>query len=300
MSRIYLLSIIVVATFLFGSCNTGTQPTDTQTAGYIKVSVDETYQPVMEQAIKVFEGRYPEAHIQVEYKPEADCFKDYLEDSTRVIFVGRKLTEEENAYAEQNKIVSRSLPLARDALAFVVAKNAKRNNFSKKQIKDILVGNSNAGDFQLVFDNKNSSTVRNIMDSVIPGQELSENLYAAKGSKDVIDYVAKNPSAIGVVGVPWVADTRDTNTIDFLTKVQVAGILPDSGQEYLRPYQAYIGLNTYPFTRNLYFISKETWVGLGTGLVNFLSRDGQLIFKQSKLFPLQVNVLLKQTQIKNN
>jgi len=298
MSRFYLLSVSLI--FLLGSCNTGTQSNDTQTAGYIQVSVDETYQPVMEQAIKVFEARYPEAHIQVEYKPEADCFRDYLEDSTRVIFVSRKLTEEENAYAEQNKIVSRSLPLARDALAFVVAKDAKRNNFSKKQIKDILVGNSNAGDFQLVFDNKNSSTVRNIMDSVIPGQELSENLYAANGSEDVIDYVAKNPRAIGVVGVPWVADTRDTNTIDFLSKVQVAGILPDSGQEFLRPYQAYIGLNTYPFTRNLYFISKETWVGLGTGLVNFLSRDGQLIFKQSKLFPLQVNVLLKQTQIKNN
>ncbi len=299
MNRIFLFLAFVTCGF-FMSCEDYDNAAESQTAGSIKVSVDETYKPVLEQAIKVFESRYPNAKIEAEYKPEADCFKDYLEDTTRVIFVSRKLTEEENAYAEQQKIVSRTLPLARDALAFVVAKNAKRNTFSKKQIKDILVGNSNAGDFQLVFDNKNSSTVRNIMDSVIPGQELSENIFAAKGSKDVIDYVAGNPKAIGVVGVPWVADVRDTNTIEFMTKIQVAGILPDSGTEFLRPYQAYIGLNTYPFTRNLYFISKDTRVGLGTGLVNFMSRDGQLIFKQSKLFPLQVNVLLKQTQIKNN
>jgi phosphate transport system substrate-binding protein len=297
--RIFFLLAIIGALFL-GSCDNKSEYQDNQTSGYIKVSVDETYKPVLEQAIKVFESRYPDAHINVEYKPEADCFEDYLNDTTRVILVSRKLTDYETSQAEENKIVSRVLPLARDALAFVVAKNAKRNNFSKKQIKDILVGNSNAGDFQLVFDNKNSSTVRNIIDSVIPGQELSENIYAAKGSEDVIDYVAGNPTAIGVVGVPWVADTRDTNTIDFLSKVQVAGILPDSGKEFLRPYQAYIGLNTYPFTRNLYFISKDTRVGLGTGFVNFLSRDGQLIFKQSKLFPLQVNVLLKQTEIKNN
>jgi phosphate transport system substrate-binding protein len=138
------------------------------------------------------------------------------------------------------------------------------------------------------------------MDSVIPGQELSTNIFAAKGSREVVDYVADNPKAIGVVGVPWVADMRDTNTIEFMSKIQVAGILPDTGKEFIRPYQAYIGLKTYPFTRNLYFISKETWVGLGTGFVNFLSRDGQLIFKQSKLFPLQVNVLLKETTIKNN
>ncbi len=286
--------------FMFFSCGSGSEVKDNQTSGYIQISVDETYKPVMEQAIKVFESRYPDAHIRVEYKPEAECFKDYLEDTTRVIFVSRHLTEDEQNYAEQKQIVSRTLPLARDALAFIVAKDAKRNNFSKKQIKNILVGDSDAGDFQLVFDNKNSSTVRNIMDSVIPGQRLSENIFAAKGSEDVIDYVAGNPNAIGVVGVPWVADVRDTNTIEFMTKVQVAGILPDSGTEFLRPYQAYIGLNTYPFTRNLYFISKETWIGLGTGLVNFLSRDGQLIFKQSKLFPLQVNVLLKKTAIKNN
>lgn len=300
MSRNILFFLMALLYFGATSCDNGPQNKDNQTSGSIQVSVDETYKPVMEQAIKVFESRYPDAKINVEYKPEAECFKDYLEDTTRVIFVSRKLSNEERIYAEQNNIVSRTLPLARDALAFVVSKNAKRNNFSKKQIKDILTGESNTGNFQLVFDNKNSSTVRNIMDSVIPGRELSENIFAAKGSEDVIDYVAGNPTAIGVVGVPWVADTRDSNTIEFLGKVQVAGILPDTGKEYLRPYQAYIGLGTYPFTRNLYFISKETWVGTGTGLVNFLSRDGQLIFKQAKLFPLQVNVLLKQTVIKNN
>ncbi len=300
MYRNFAFLSLVIFTMFFSACNySNNDKKDTQTSGYIQVSIDETYRPVMEQAIKVFEGRYPDAHIQADYKPEADCIRDYLEDSTRVIFVSRHLTAEEQAYAEQNKIVSRTLPLARDALAFVVSKNAPKNEFSVKQIKDILTGKSQS-EYQLVFDNKNSSTVRNIIDSVIPGQELSDNIFATNGSKEVIDYVAENPMAIGVVGVPWVADVRDTNTIEFMTKVQVAGILPDTGKEFLRPYQAYIGLNTYPFTRNLYFISKETWVGLGTGLVNFLSRDGQLIFKQSKLFPLQVNVLLKQTSVKQN
>lgn len=300
MNRFLYFSLICGFAFFASSCDNGASDKDSQTAGYIKVSVDETYKPVMEQAIAVFQSNYPDAHIDVEYKPEADCFEDYLNDTTRVIFVSRLLTEQEKAYAKQEKIVSRSLALARDALAFVVSKDAKRSDFSKKQIKDILVGGGEAGDFQLVFDNKNSSTVRNIRDSVIPGQKLSKNIFAANGSNEVIDYVAKNPKAIGVVGVPWVADLKDTTTQKFMDRVQVVGILGDSSDKFVRPYQAYIGLKSYPFTRNLYFISKETWPGLGTGLVNYLSRDGQLIFKQSKLFPLQVNVLLKEMVIKNN
>lgn len=300
MNKLLFLAIMGLMALNFTSCDNGPKVKDNQTSGSIRICVDETYKPVMEQAIKVFTSRFPNAIIEADYKPEAECFVDYLEDTTRVIFVSRTLTDDEKQYAEQNKIVSRSLPLARDALAFVVAKNAKKNEFSVKQIKDILTGAANNEDYQVVFDNKNSSTVRNILDSVIPGKELSDKIYAAKGSEDVINYVAQNPKAIGVVGVPWVADVRDTNTIEFLDKIQVAGILPDTGNQFLRPYQAYIGLKTYPFTRNLYFISKETWVGLGTGLVNFLSRDGQLIFKQAKLFPLQVNVLLKEATIKNN
>lgn len=300
MNRLLSFALAASCALFFYSCDSGIPDKDTQTAGHIKVSVDETYKPVLEQGIAVFQSIYPNAHIDVEYKPEAECFEDYLNDTTRVIFVSRLMTEQEEAYAKQEKIVSRSLPLARDALAFVVSKNAKRSDFSKKQIKDILVGGDEAGDYQLVFDNKNSSTVRNIRDSVIPGQKLSKNIFAANGSNEVIDYVAKNPKAIGVVGVPWVADLQDTTTQKFMDKVSVVGILGDSSDKFVRPYQAYIGLKSYPFTRNLYFISKETWPGLGTGLVNYLSRDGQLIFKRSKLFPLQVNVLIKEMVIKNN
>jgi phosphate transport system substrate-binding protein len=290
------------ATFWLSSCDTspGTKIADTQTSGSISICVDETYKPVMEQQIKVFEGRYPDAKINVEYLPEQECFKRFFEDTTRVIFVSRELSAEENEFAKSEKIVAKSMSLARDAIAFVVSNNVKRNQFTVAQIKDLLSGKGSDKDLQLVFDNKASSTVRYLIDSLIPGQELSKNVFAADGSEAVVDYVASNPNAIGVVGVPWVADVNDATTIEFMNKVQVVGILPPGGDKYLRPYQAYIGLNTYPFTRNLYFISKETWVGLGTGFVNFCSHDGQLIFKQSKLFPLRVNVLLKETAIKNN
>ncbi len=293
---IYSIVALVFCTSLF-SCTSVEGPTDTQTSGYIKVSVDECYKLVMEQQFQVFMSRYPDAHITVEYKPEADCFKDFFEDSTRVIFVTRELTKQENDYALEKKIVARSLPMARDAVAFITSTTSKENQLTLTELKEILTGASKK--HTLVFDHKNSSTVRYITDSLLKEKKLDSTIYATNNSAEVVDYVSKHSNAIGVVGVSWIADTRDSTSESFMKKVQVMGIKNDSLNEYIRPYQAYIGLKTYPCIRNFYFINKETYPGLATGLVNYLCRDGQLLFKQSKLFPLQVNVLLRETNIKH-
>ncbi len=291
----YALFLLLTCLSLF-SCNESIDK-DNQTAGSIKVSIDETYRPIMEEQIKIFTARFPNAKIKAEYKPESDCIKDFLEDTTRVIFVTRELSEEEKQYALSKNIVAKSMAMARDAVVFITSKNNKDPQFSLAEIKAILTGNNKA--YQIVFDHKNSSTVRYVTDSLLGGAKLSDNIYATQSSAEVVNYVSQNDKAIGVIGVSWIADTKDSVTEQFLTAINVAGIKPenDSVQSYVKPYQAYIGLREYPCTRNLYFISKETWQGLGTGLVNYLCKDGQLVFKQAKLFPLRVNVLLRETTV---
>lgn len=291
--------LLLACTLMLASCSDYEVAEDSQTKGNITISVDETYKPVMEEQLKIFLGRFPDAHIIAEYKPEADCFKDFFEDSTRVIFVTRELSEEEIKYCESKKFFPKSLPMVRDAVAFITSPKNANPQFTIAQIKDILTGKDNT--YQIVFDNKNSSTVRYINDSLIPGQKLSEKITATNNCEEVIDYVSKHDNSIGVIGVSWVADRKDSSIESFLKKVNVAAIMPDNDsiREYVKPYQAFIGLREYPCTRNLYFISKENWQGLGTGFVNYLCRDGQIIFKQAKMFPLRVNILLRETNIKH-
>jgi len=288
--------LLFLATFLFSAC--GEEAVlDNQTSGSIKISIDETYKPVMEQQLKIFTARFPNAHIQAEYKPEADCFKDFFEDTTRVIFVTRELSEQEKQYCLNKQWVTKSMAMARDAIVFITSAGHPKPDFTLAQIRAFLTGADSS--HQIVFDHKNSSTVRYITDSLIPGQALSAHIFATNNSEEVINYVASNEKAIGVIGVSWVADHADSATENFLKKIQVAGIKPDTGavKDYVKPFQAYIGLQEYPCTRNLYFVSKESWQGLGTGLVNYLCRDGQLVFKQAKLFPLRVNVLLRESKV---
>lgn len=290
---IYLV-FLTLSAFIF-SCNE-TADKDNQTSGSIKISVDESYRPIMEEQIKIFQGRFPNARILVEYKPEAECFKDFFEDTTRLIFVTRELSTEEKKYCESKQIPVKSLSVARDAVAFISAADNPKPQFEVKEISDILMGTSKSS-YQVVFDNKASSTVRFINDSLLKGKSMSSNIFAANNSEEVINYVANNKNAIGVIGVSWLADHTDSTTESFLSKVQIAGFYVDSMNKYVKPYQAYIGLKAYPFTREFFFISKESWQGLGTGFVNYLCRDGQLVFHKSRMFPVRSNVYLREANV---
>eukprot|EP01012_Entosiphon_sulcatum_P064505 TRINITY_DN93334_c0_g1_i1.p1 TRINITY_DN93334_c0_g1~~TRINITY_DN93334_c0_g1_i1.p1 ORF type:complete len:209 (+),score=27.60 TRINITY_DN93334_c0_g1_i1:659-1285(+) len=195
------------------------------------------------------------------------------------------------------KVVPTSLAVAKDAVAVIFNNTSADTVLSESQLKGILTGVYKKK-YTVVFDNQGSSTLRYVTDSLIPGQKLGANVFAAKGNDSVIKYVANNPDAIGFVGVSYVSDYNDIEGLAFIKDVKVAAIVHDSLQKEYKPYQAYIAPNWYPLTRNLYFIHRETYPGLATGLANFLSKErGQLIFKQARLFPLRSNIIFREAQI---
>jgi len=65
------------------------------TAGNIVIGVDESYQPVMQSQVKLFESIYPYAVVNVNYGAEADMLSLFMKDSVRLIVIGRNLTRNE-------------------------------------------------------------------------------------------------------------------------------------------------------------------------------------------------------------
>ncbi|MDQ0107855.1 phosphate transport system substrate-binding protein [Chitinophaga terrae (ex Kim and Jung 2007)] len=297
MNAVYLAAI----TLLFAAC--GTNPNakklDTATEGTIRISVDETYKPLIDSEIKVFESLYPKAHIIPSYKPEAECFKDLLNDSARMIIVTRDLNQEERDYIKKSTVTPNSLLLAWDALALIVNKANPDSILTMDQVRGIMAGIDTQRKWQLVFDNANSSTVRYIMDSINKGKPLPANTMAAKTNPEVVDYVSKNKDAIGVIGVSWISDPNDSLSIAFTEKVSVVRLRADYGSDFVKPYQAYIGIGSYPLKRGFYFCLKEPYHGLGTGFATFLgSYEGQLVVKQFRLFPARLNVVFREANLK--
>src|SRR5687767_8911782 len=88
---------------------------DSLRRGTIRISADESFKPIIDAQVQVFESNNRTAHIIVDYKPEADCLKDMLVDSVRMVIVTRSHTEaEKNLVADSFKTELRSLAVAYD------------------------------------------------------------------------------------------------------------------------------------------------------------------------------------------
>jgi phosphate transport system substrate-binding protein len=287
---------------LFNSCGSNTPVNEESLSkGIIHISVDESFKPVIDSQVKVFESSYPEAKIIVHYKPEAECLKDFGVDSIRMVIATRGYTENEKHYMEDSLHVSPSkLVVAKDAIAVIVHPGSSDTLFKLQEIKDLLVGKSTKK-LLPVFDGiKATSTVRFIIDSVLKGQPLGSNVSAATNSEEVIDYVSKTPNAVGFIGVSWVGNKEDSTQLSYLEKVRVAQIesVNEAGV-YVSPAQYNIYYMRYPLVRDLVYVLKEDVNGVGHGFAYFLSgQRGQLIFKRAYLMPAQMRLNVRNASLR--
>jgi phosphate transport system substrate-binding protein len=295
---VFLTSCFVVISC--GDASNDKQPYDTPKQGRINISVDETFKPVIEEQIKVYESSFPDTKINASYKSEADCFKDLQSDSTRMIIVARGLKDDEVKFFNRKLGYDAGWDiLAYDAVAVIVNKSANDTEFTWEQLSSYLNGKS--VERPVVLDGKNAtSTVRYVMDSLLKGAPFGKNVMAAKSSDEVIDFVAKNERAIGLVGFSWIGDEYNTQQQEYLKKVQLAyiecKICGDSS--YVRPAQVTIGKGQYPLYRPMFYILKENATGLGTGFRNFMNNErGQLIFRRAFLVPGKMGFNTRKTNI---
>ena len=285
---ILAVSGIVMAAGGCGESEQKVSTMETTTSGTINISVDESFKPVIDEQIQVFESLHPDAHINVHYKPEAECLKDLDNDSIRMVIVTRGLTEPEREAMHKKLTYSpRFGPVAYDAIAVLVNNASKDTTFTMQDIRSIAKGTSGYKYKMLLDGTSATSTVRFVIDSLLRGEALSQNVVAAKSSQAVIDYVSANNDAIGLLGVSWVGNKNDPNVLSFMEKVKIAELeCRDCNGVYVKPYQANIALSRYPMVRPLYYILKENYDGVGSGFSNFLIYEkGQLIFRRAYLLP---------------
>ncbi|MBC7889601.1 MAG: substrate-binding domain-containing protein [Ferruginibacter sp.] len=277
--------------------------TDTLTTGTIHISVDESFKPVIDEQIKVFEDAYPGAKIIADYKPEADCLKDILRDSlTRMVIVTRGLTRKEEHYFKDSlNYYPRWDELATDAIAIIVNSNSNDTIFTLERLQQQLSGKRGKKD-QIIFDGLNAtSTVRFALDSILKGKKFDTGVVrAVSSSQAVLDYVAANENAIGLVGISWIGNPEDTGQVKMLNKVKMVYVKCDKciDSPYVKPNQLNIMTRRYPLVRGLFYILKENYSGLGSGFMNFLQYErGQLIFRRAYLGSSKMGFAIRNVKI---
>ncbi len=287
------LYIMLSVCILAAACKTSstTEQVDTPSEGRIRISVEDSFKPFIEQELKVFALSFPKANIEVAYKSEIECFKDLASDSTRMIIVTRGLDKKEQAnYKDQLSYAPTFGILAYNAIAVVVNKKSKDSIFSMADLSASLSGKNNK---QVVMDGSHlTGIVRFLKDSLLHETPFGKNVVSANGSEEVISYIKDNANAIGFVGMNWVGDNYDPKQMEDRKTLKMALVectLCIEKGYYSQPSQSNISKGHYSLSLPIYYILKENAPGLGTGLLNFMSLErGQLIFQRAFLVPAKM------------
>jgi len=290
------------------SCGGGPKfPEETPTQGNIKIIADESFEPLIDAEVFTFTHLYEHAFVKAKYKPEFDVINDFMNDSVKVIVTSKKLTDDQIQYLRDTLVIARTITFAYDALALVTNKSNLDSLMTYKSVKDIFLGSitnwknidrkSKLGNIRVVFDNTKSGNIRYFKELFEIQDKLPENFYAVNSNAEVIDFVARNPDAIGIVSENWIGDKDDPASLNFLSKINVVAVSQQlsSDNSYYRPYQGFIYDKSYPFVREIYLISRETFKGLGSGFIQWATAEqGQRIVLKSGLVPATMPIRLVQ------
>jgi phosphate transport system substrate-binding protein len=290
-----LLSMLLVLLLgMFSGCKSFKEQRDelpdNPDKGTIHISADESFKPIVDEQVKVYQSNHPGTSIIVHYKTEAECLQDIAVDSIRMIITTRRLLPDEKAFViDSLRISPEQMIVARDAIAVIVNPSSPDSLFTMPELIQVLKSTYNKNLIPVFDGVKATSTVRFIIDSILRGDSLSPKVVAARTSEGVIDYISKTPGAIGFIGVSWIGNPEDSSQLSFLKKVTLASLeSTDKSNAFVKPYQANIYTKRYPLVRDLVYVLKERHKGLGHGFAHFMSSEiGQLIFRRAYLVPTQ-------------
>lgn len=319
MKQYRLPFIICIAGLLsLTSCMKYEKKANSSTSGTMTMVCDDTFRNIMEQEVDVFEYQYPDAHVLARYATQGEAIDSLMSLNTRTVVIARDLTKKERDFLKSKRRNVKSSKIAVDAVALIVNKDNTCNMLTTKEVADILSGESTRwddlepsklGEISVIFDDKSSSLVQFMKDSLLNGAPLGANVYAQGSIPAVVETVSKNVNAIGVLGVTWI--TSDMSSTELTTDELAMSVLsddpiqgstlsndvkvlklrrPDEVTAY-KPYQQNIFDGTYPLYRPIYMVTTGVSGSLASGFYSFVTGDiGQKIILKTGIMPARTRI----------
>ncbi len=287
--------------------------TDTYSSGAISFASDESFSPIIDEERSLFEALYPLAKLTPIYTSESEAINLLLQGKMSMAVTARDFKPAELQSLKDRKQFPISVRIGYDGLALIQNTANTDSCISVKDIKKILTGEvthwnqiypgSDKGEITVAFDNRRSSTVHYVEDSILGGKPItSPNVFAVNKTADVVTYVEKHKGAIGIIGSNWLNDQRDSTNLTFrkevrpmaVSKLDVANV-----RNSWKPYQYYFYNGNYPFVRTIYILLNDTHMGLPTGFKNFIiSQDrGQIVILKAGLLPAYGNLTVRNIHV---
>lgn len=274
-NRIFLLLFLLGLLF---SCKKDN--VDNPKIGSIMVETDEAFKNVVDALTYRYMKFNPNTKIDLKIVKENQGLVDLFNKKTRVTVMSRELTDKEkNQFEKMLGMKPQPAYFAADALVFIVPNSSSKNSISVQDIKNEL----SSANSKLIFDGGNTSNTSYIAQKYnLDPQKIKYTVI--KGNENIIDQLNKYPDYIGVISYNTISRPYNPKAKELREKIKILSV-EDKGKKIL-PSQNTLRNQSYPFTRMLYFLTNETYYGLGNGLIRFsCTQIGQLIVDKQGLQP---------------
>lgn len=298
-------SYILTVLFFLGihGCN---QYVDEETAikGKLLVCAAESHYDLIQSEADQFNSLYAEAKISVFGATTREAIVHLLNDSVRIIITDRKLNAEEQEIAKQAKLDLTEIKIAQDALAVIVHPLNGITSLSMESLKNILLKKVTnwsqfqdadlTGPIEVALTGRNSGAYELIKNYFF---NLTEEIPAAvilASQKEVLEYVAKHPQAIGLVSVAYYknlsARSSATDSIQTVRALAFVGVDSTGQKTVSKLHQANIYLGRYPLNYPVYiYFQKKS--ALAVGFSGFMAgATGQKLILNWGLVPITMPV----------
>lgn len=267
------------------SCSNSKEKKEDILVGNLPVIVDESVLPIVLEQIEVFESSYKDAKLKTIAAPEITAVNSLIKGDANIAILTRELTENENKSFAQRSVTPRIYKVAYDGVVLIGNNESTDSTVTEAEIMGLLTGNKTRN-FSLVFEDLNSSTLRYFMNKGAQDKVVGTFVETKDSLNSLIDYIVSTPNKIGVISYNQYLSLQSSfNEID---KIRILSVLNENLPEkrYVKPSQASLSTDEYPFKREIYILNYQPNMGLGIGFSSFVTGDrGQRIVLKSGLLP---------------
>ena len=118
----YILVGLTLATILFASCSEQKRKdgrTDTNSSGAITFASDESFSPIVDELVDVFQAQCPQAKLTPVYTNEVDGVNMLLNNKVWLTITCRNFTKNEYDFLKGSDQLPEAIPLAYDGMALI-------------------------------------------------------------------------------------------------------------------------------------------------------------------------------------
>lgn len=280
--KIVFFYLIVLFFVLVNSCQKEIQQKEAYRKGKITIGIDPSFLNVGSALVEVFKSSYPEA--QVNFKPEVEdlVIADFIQGKITMAMVSRNLSEEEGKILfAKTRMRFISTQIACDAIVLVTSKESLIDSIRISDLKKAIEHSDNS----YVFDGGNSSNFNTLVRKLQLNISEDYKITALNNADQVINYVYKNKSSIGIIGLNALSDAGDPKVKEYLNKIKIIPVINFDNQ-VINPSIPNLRSGLYPFTKRIFLLNSENSFLLGSSFSRFAgSQRGQLIVTRAGLQP---------------